>query len=460
MSDKIPLVVFLLAAGLLLSFLIPPFQNPDEPQHFGGALIYTYGKTHQAEIEAEILALMQRNNWQKYIGLSTPSRIPRSFRETPYLNFSDFHATFANLTLYHRLLGGILKLFPGWNLEQLYRVSRLLSLLFAAGSVLAFTSAFRRLALLISPLFRLGPFLILLLPQFVLLSIAVNPDVLSIFLGALYFQVVVSVFQRGLKIGTGAALIVIPVLGLAIDKPCFFLTAATLLLPFFLTARPKILSRLTAAAALGSGFLLLAAWITWLAPAVTANSLALIIDVFTGPSAGPVHLIPAPAFLAHYFSWLFDSLLLKFGWMAFGPGPIATWIWRGLLLFALAGLISIFACRGKRARRRDSIRLDRGARRMTGFMLAALVFQIAGLWLYQGTRGLLPQGRYLFPALIPLVYLLLLGLHTAAGRTKAGAGKNAVAAVLLALWFFFGIAVWEFLVPVFHLAVQSPFPGT
>ena len=193
-SGLVKLCLFIIGMGILLNFIVPPFQNPDEPNHFGAVMIYARGEEQKPAVEKEIIRFMDQNNWWKYLGMGRPAVLPASLSDIPFLMGNnpakDFRVRLNNIVLYHFLLGKGIGLLGLWDVIPAYYFCRLVSFLFCAGAIFLSVLAFQKLSERHSRLFLWGIFFILFLPQFLLGMVAVNADAMAVFLGALFFYAV------------------------------------------------------------------------------------------------------------------------------------------------------------------------------------------------------------------------------------------------------------------------------
>ncbi len=116
-------------------------------------------------------------------------------------------------------------------------------------------------------------------------------------------------------------------------------------------------------------------------------------------------------FAGQLLSTSFKSFWGQFGWMALPlDGVFGGWIYRGFALFTLVGCSGALLAahqRRKSANDRESSRRIQEAVRailLTTALLVVLQF------IYYNTEFLQWQGRYLFPALIPIAYTLVFGI--------------------------------------------------
>jgi len=181
---------------------------------------------------------------------------------------------------------------------------------------------------------------------------------------------------------------------------------------------------------------------------------------FTAHASKIPQLLSLNEFNKQFFLTLSDSFLLKFGWMAFGVHKIFYYIWRILILFSLFGIIVYFgnliysSIKSSRIKYKSST-----VTRLTLFSLLPVIIQIIGIWLYQGTSNILPQGRYMFPLLLPIAFIFVLGLKSFFDMFHKKGGLIAISLFLIAEFIFLNYALWYYVIPVFHLTVKSPHPG-
>jgi len=110
-------VIFAGAAVVLLNLAVPPFQSPDEPHHFAAVMIMARGEGEREEVEAGTIALMDRYEWWKYIGLGRPVELPERIADIPFMmdrwGGEDFMMRLDGFTLFHRLAGVAMRPFGG-----------------------------------------------------------------------------------------------------------------------------------------------------------------------------------------------------------------------------------------------------------------------------------------------------------------------------------------------------------
>ncbi|MDH7514107.1 MAG: hypothetical protein QHH14_14265 [Clostridiales bacterium] len=456
--------MFFIAAGLLLNFITPPFQNPDEPHHFGAVMVYALGEDKRDFVEKEILRLMDENDWWRFAGMGRREPLPERLSEIPYLMgyypISDFRERLAGLTFYHFLLGRGIRLTGVENIGVAYYGCRLVSFIFILGSLLLAFSAFRKMATRWGGFFLFVPFFVLFLPQFAVLSISVSSDAPAIFLGSLFFCAAFSLISGGFRAGPLALLWGSAFLGLVTDRSAFsliFLAALCLIFGLKIT-RKNYQNYIVGAIALFLVFLLAAYFLVLLFPLEIDNSVSLISQNWQRALRQLPRLFSVSDFNRRFYISLADSFLLRFGWMAFSAAKIFYWVWRGLVVLAGLGVF-VYAVRVLIG---WISRMSRGNRQhfsLVFFCAAAVFAQLAGLWGYYGANKILPQGRYFFPMIIPLVFLFFLGLENLLALISRKAVAVGLGTAVVFEFIFFGYVVWTYIIPVFHLTLKAPHPG-
>ncbi len=432
------LSILTIALGLIYLAVIPPWGGPDEPRHFEyvqllnlkGRLV-GYGDIDQG-VMTNIIASMDSVNYWKW-GVSewkrtTPGELPKTFDAIWPAGPHQLHqpplAYLLYLAPYKLLANSPIR-------TQLYAL-RLLSILLDVVVVLAAYAAGRELFSDDPTMALAVPVFVMLLPQHLFLHSTVMNDHLVEAALAWMLVFVARIFRRGLNvprvlgivatvaIGLGAkrsALYAIPILGVAFLVYILIhwgrgrLTTRQRSIRFALTL---IVLSLGAVAAVY-------AW-TWLG-AHQPKQMDYIVRLFLFlPSEQfPFQLdgrIFAPAafpLYASYIKYVFLSTWGHFGWMNITLGVQAYWGFAALTVAALVGL-ALYAVR-------DFPKLM-SSQKGTLVVFGASVLVALGLIIGIEVRywdlgwGGDPQGRYLFPVLIPLATLFLLGLRAFFPRSR------------------------------------------
>jgi len=368
-------------ALLLFALVVPPFWNPDEVQHFAFILDGFVSAEEHPRLECEVVALLRQTDWLRRAG-EDPQGVRRltdvaTFRQ---LGMVGITGSGAYGTLYHRLLGAVLRPFRRAPLPRLFLLARLASLLLSLGALALLWLALAPRFPALTPLLPL----LLALPQFLLLAGAVNYDVLLTLAGALFFLSALRwqvSHSPGWLVGMMAG-----VLGAVLTKKGGWLFLPLLGLAVLLSARWRKGLRVLLVLLAG---LAAFAWLNWWFPETFQAAYRTLFASLASqaePRMGPGQ---AGAFLPV----LGRSLVYCFGWLWFSLPPLWYWLYGAAAGVSLAGLLT---------RRCDG--------RIICFFGFALAAQVAAIWWFYGSRGILGQGRYLFPVLVPLFYLFLEGI--------------------------------------------------
>jgi hypothetical protein len=121
---------------------------------------------------------------------------------------------------------------------------------------------------------------------------------------------------------------------------------------------------------------------------------------------------PRPV-LTDFVTTSFRSFWAQFGWMGV---PVDDRIYLALALLTLVALLGLALCVIRVVRQREQL----NAAQRTGLILLALLLAVAVVdYVGYNSKFYQPQGRYLFPALVPIALCFVLGLREAASREHA-----------------------------------------
>lgn len=434
------LSIITIALGLVYLAVIPPWGGPDEPRHYEYVrLLYEKGRLvswsdADKKLMGEIVRSMDAVGYWKW-GVSewkpdgtTP--LPDDFATIYPQNAHQLHqpplAYLAYLIPMELTRGSSIT-------AQLYAM-RLLSILLDVVVVLAAYAAGREL-------FRNDPTMALALPVFVMLlpqhlflhSTVMNDHLVEAALGWM-FVIVTRVFRLGLSplrvlglvacvaVGLGAkrsGLYAVPILGAAFLAYVFVHWGGTRLS----TRQKSIRIALTVILLTLGGVGLLYAW-NWvivnqpeLHDYIVRLFLFLPTEQFPFQSYARILSPDALPLYAGYLKYLFISTWGHFGWMNITLGVQAYWGFAALTVFAFAGL-AWFALK--------VLPQWEAWRRAVLFVFGVSILVALGTIIALEVRfwdlgwGGDPQGRYLFPVLIPLATLFLLGLRGFVPRARYG----------------------------------------
>lgn len=378
--------------GLLtLGYLVqnPLFEAPDENHHYYTALsIAVEGKL---PIAADNLARQEAAQPPLYYLLLSlfidESERPASLQINPYAQLGQ---TTGNPNLYvHE---------PGWQADETAVIRlRLFSVIFGGITLIAIYQAGRTLWPNQPASALLAMSLVAFLPQFNFLHASISNDTLIICLCSLAIWQVIRFWLSGV---TNAHFLY---LGLTLGLALLTKTAGLLLLLWVIGAfgwwlwrtgahgrlpliRNFILLTLLPA-------LLLSGWLFW-------RNWTLYGDITAANKFIELAGGERPLTISELISQLgtvAQSAIARFGWMTVKPPSFIYWLWAGIIMMALLGILT--AVRQYKNFRWDLI-----------LCMASWVILLTVGWLQFMLKTPADQGRLLFPALLPIALALAFGL--------------------------------------------------
>lgn len=463
--DIVLVSVLIISVFLVLNFIVPPIQNPDETKNFGAIMIFARGEDQKPAVEKEIIRMMDRNNWWKHLGRGRPPVLPANLAEIDFLFLKDYSGTdfrvrLNEIVLYHFIMGKAVAIAGLKDVESAYYLCRLMSFLFIVGAIFLAMLTFAKISAKSSQFFRWGVLFIIFLPQFLLGMVSVNADVMAVFLSMLFFHAVVSLLSGEWRGRYFLTMIITGVLGLFTDRSTFILLPLGVLTLFFLIRKKNYREYIVSVLAFFIVLFMLAALLINLFPLQAESSLILFGKNLANIGKVLPGLFSFGEFNREMFAASLDGFLFKFGWAAFGAAGVFYYFWRSLVVVSFVGggvyLAKYLTSREKNNRRK--IGSGYNVKLLLFFSLAAFL-QLAAVWAYYGSKSILGQGRYFFPLIVPLVYIFFLGIKTVFDLFHKDAGRIAVAALIVLEFFFLNYCVWQYIIPVFHMTIKSPVAG-
>ena len=511
-------IIFFTSTAVFLNFVVPPFQNPDEPHHFGWIMAEMEGKETYYQAEQKILKMMDEHYWWRLVGMGQPESLPQRFREIKFIRgYSTsryFRQEVSGMKFYHFLLGRFLRFLGIEDYWQAYYICRLFSVFFGLGTII-FVFLFSRLFnFSFSSIFPWGFFFILFLPQFLIHSVCVSSDLPAIFLGAVFFWGVASFLENtGKNYLIFAVIIVSAFLGFVTDRSTFTLIILALLIPFFQVKRRNYQETIIDLLIFIVGLLLLVFVFINLFPQVVESNIKMASSVYQKIPQAVSILFSFGERVITFLSFAADSFLARFGWAAFGPGLGFYYLWRAIVLGViiclitwhfywiynfLSLIITVYRKRSylplkKRIKPALIIKILQGKGfhqspasvektffydkaiknkieaftkrkskinyRFLILSIIAVIFQIIIVWSSLGFRNNLAQGRHFFPMLFPLAFIFWSGVYYLGNLFGEKIAKTFLGAFVLVEFLLFNYLVWSKMIPIFHLTIQSPNPG-
>jgi hypothetical protein len=441
------LIALGLLRGLLYSAVLPPWQGPDEAQHYEYArLLYEKGRLVQwgdsiPAVEQEVIASMERFDfWRTGRYIQQGNR----FAEIWGASCHQLHQPPLAYLLY---LGPLLLAPEDINLH-LY-LMRVLSVLLGVVVIVAAVIAGSVLGDLHPTLSWAVPAFIVFLPTYTSLSGMVNSDHLVEATVSLVLAFWLVALRSGLSLPLTGGLVVFSLIGLLAKR------TALVLLPVHLVAvilylrvhRPSIFSKRNlvytlAAAGLALGFMIWLggrgfAWLSRQAPAVAEwlVKLYLFLPSEQFPFSPEQSYFSAEALsrYTHYARFLFETFWGRFALFQV-QWPAALYVLAAVLsLIALAGLVLFVG------------RVIRGTCRPPAWLLASFVLlafsiitMITMVYANEIRRwdlgwGGWPQARYLFVVIIPIAALFVQGWSEVVPQRYRTAWVSALLGLLILL---------------------------
>ena len=368
---------------LMAVAVVPPWQGPDEPQHFAFVRILTLQSSLQLEqresaaVEGEIVQSMADHGWWAHYREPVPDPLPADF--TPLVD--HIYRVETAPPLYYLLAVAVLKGLGITDLIGQYYALRWLSAFLA---VLTLWCAWAGTNLLFGRYVAAGATALLALdPQIALASISVNPAILVNLFGAV-------IWWQGARLVNGDTA-VLPVVAIATAAGLGVFTkrvgasfvGMAALAGLLAGARAELFSRRrTRSLAAVVGVLMLGGvGLALLIPDELARLREHWDYVFTGSINDRARSV---AFFTSFTTQLLDSAWLGAGWLKY-PAPLAwTLVVRALTLAAVGGLALVVV---------------RGDGWWPGIGAAAslVLVQIAAIYVGLYLNGYGAQGHHLFP---------------------------------------------------------------
>jgi hypothetical protein len=444
------LLLIALVRGVVYTFVIPPWQHPDEPAHFEHVrYIAEKGRLPAPEavdvpIRREIVISMRAYDYWPH---GAPSLDDPAMTQ-PYVSPVGYSA-FVQPRLYYVLAAVWLRPWLGLAIEGQLRVVRLLSVLLNLGLIAAAFLALRVVFPENPRLAAAGGLFLVFLPGLTDLMSAVNNDALLNLQGGLFFLALAWVWRRGPQWASIG-------LAIALAAAAIFTKRTGVLLPVLLPV--------------AAVFYLLRSRRRWVAAAIVAILLAAII-AGTGvwyTNAGAEVQAAVGSWFYRYFRadlprtlanlasgervatyaavsrTVFRSFWAAFGWRDVLLARAWYWIPLGLTALAAAGLLlGRIWCRSK-------------SRQWRASLVAFALVVVAAAWAaaivrsdaIQGGALYLSHGRYAYVAIVPFALLMVRGLEAWVPVRLRPVALWAFAALNVG---FEAVAFWGYLIPFYHV---------
>lgn len=433
LSRLIYVVSALLVCRLIvIAAVIPPWQQPDEHIHVAIAEVRRNHMTMTAVAdpgrEAEILRSMERYEWWTHYGTAVPDPMPRKFFQAG-VGTLGINPTSNRPFLYYGLAGRVLSVLPEWPVVIDLYVLRFVSSVFALATLwVAWRGAREWLGDFAGMMVAI---LLALHPQFAVVATTASADAMVNLLGAFAWWQISAAIRRP-RIAwrfTGACLAAVAASladrgGVPLLATTF---AASVVILWLRTDRGRWVGKVALCGALLC-LMIGTAWVeeSWWAEGRISGRL------FPRGVEGAMTW----DYFVRFSAFLFQSWWSSLGWTKYAPPHWWVLVVTSLTAVAAIGAVRRFATEGSAVSR--------------ALVLCALSFvtiQVAGeYWaFFRIAHG--PQGRHLFPVLIPCLALLWYGLEawSTAKRRIIFAGSAVVLFFLLDMVVLYWVAIPAFM---------------
>lgn len=437
----IVLLVLTMGIGLVNVFLIPPFMNPDEIQHFVFSATHAYGEEKLRKLDGEVLELLKEHKWFHFIGVGPGWENTKQLKDIYFINYFSREKDSVSKSYFHFVYGKLLKISGiGEPLKAFYFL-RLVSFFIYMGILLFSFYFYRRYFPDVWFYLTAGQLLVV---QLGAILNAVNYDVMLTLLGVLFFAVSYRFMDGGGRRDLVFLVLLAAMASLIKTGGILFFLYFFILLVFKYKPGVAALKRLVPAVFV---FIIIFSWFNYWFPerfftlytAIFSRLHTLGDVVFNGEStAGGLG----------FFNSILDSFYFHTGWMAFKVHGAWYVVLKIFLLAAVIGVVLGVVSK--------KLNIPAVERKWAFYALVVIGLQLAAIRIYYGS-GLMAQGRYLYPLLIPVMVLIYTGLK------RLETCFNFQRPYLLTAYLFFQAVFFIFafirIVSAFYLELPSPHPG-
>lgn len=408
------LLAMALVAHALYATQVPPWQAPDEPAHFEVAeLIHVKGRPvtiadRGPGLQPDIVASLDRNKFFQYIPWAIRDRVIQAYQLHQFQQ------------LYYLIASATWWVAPGQPIEFQLVVMRFLSVIMNLGTVVLAMLTIEKLEPRDEFLQWTVPAFVGLLPMSTFISSSVNNDNLADLVAAAALLAATDYLMNGRRLRDIVAfLILVPI-------AAFSKRSALIVIPIGFIA--ALLAHTTAAAWRRITprrvialfvlpilvILLLIILATSSAPVMAqARSLYQRLTYSTNVPALADLVLAAVTRAPTHAVAIFISFWGAFGWQMIRFPTAIYWLLLGLSGFAVIGFARYYLRAFRQHSPQAAVLALYALIPLFLFVAVALAFGFydtdpANLWMGKGAPG---QGRYIFPALIPLATIFMLGLR-------------------------------------------------
>jgi len=418
-----------LVHGLAYAYLVPPWQAPDEPGHFEHSyLLASQWRLLESvrpdpKLEKEIISSLYANRYWEYLPHPQPQEMPERLAELG--TFAGRSRTLTRPSLSY--LPYALALWPLRHQDADFQVRLLRSL--SAFYIPVVVWLTWRSARLLFPsdagIAVIASAFVALLPEHAHIMASVSDGNLTEVLSALFFLLAARAAEYGLTFRRGVAFGLTCLLALLCKNTALFLIPSLLVALILLGFRGRVslvqaVSGVAAAAALA------------MAGARFAPRSAHVRRLLRGWQVLVQAESYTPDRLHHYQRWIgmtFESFWGRFGWMNIRMKDEVYLLLVAFCVLVLTGVV----VRGRVFPERVSSSSRRCLWLYAVSSMLSLVFVLGTFVVYYSPSGNFSQGRYLFPALLPIAVITAYGCGASVLRASGRYVMGSVLAGLVAL---------------------------
>lgn len=407
--------LFVFVQGAFYLFLIPPWQSPDEPWHFGyGSLLSKDIKLRPKayeNLDKKIIESMATFRAWKYQNIPRPGHFPHKLSEVVFFGEAGgIGAVTGRAPLYYQLNSFIIKgLKINGILNQFYLIRSFSLILFLISVYFTYLSA--RILFKDNFLYCLAAVsFVAFLPQFLIISTSVNPINLATLLEIILIYLMLLFLHKGKKVFTVLLSPIIIALGFFNHRAALFMVPPflVLLLIYFIKSLKNKRELLKISLILFITIMLVLA-VYLVAYYLFPDSLSTVIR-----ESSIRHEInrfinylstPSSKFIPVFFDGFFMSFWYFSGWMRFRYLLDIYTVLKFICLLSLFGLLKYLFFTLSRKNYKTSIDFQ------SFLILIAVCLPIfLGIIIRYLPRFEVAQGRYIFPAIGSFAILFVLGL--------------------------------------------------
>ncbi|MCU0285987.1 MAG: hypothetical protein MUF15_06275 [Acidobacteria bacterium] len=451
----IALVCLCIGIGLVNIFLVPPFMNPDEIQHFLFSAHYAYAVNPVLlkDLEIKVLQLLKDYQWFHFIGVGPGWEKISNLKDVFFLNNFTIDKYTISKSYFHFIYGKILRLTGISDPLTAFYFLRVLSFLMYLAICFLSYNFYRG--------YFPGHWYYLMAGQLLIYQLgnilnSLNYDVLLTLLGVLFFIIAYRFMINRENQYKSIILMLITAAFASLVKTggvLFFLYFFILLI-FKYDLNRQMLKRILLGLFL---FVIIFSWFNYWFPGRFFKLYNIIVLKF-GSLTGTTTPILGEGNIG-----FFDSIIYSFyfytGWMGFRLPEAWYWLLKFFLLISFIGII-IMVIKKNTSVPGDEIPSSRSPlsarKRWLIYSLVIIIVQLIAMRFYYGS-GLMSQGRYLYPLLVPIILFIYNGLKSVE-RTLKFNRQYILTSYLLYLVLFF-IAALSRVIEVFYLEIASPHVG-